>query len=104
VLSGTEFHRRWIAQCEAARHIKHHFGLSNALEYLLGEKLLNFVEAADRHAEFSEELPHFLAEIKCVFSLVETDKYAVHLERTKPLTPSQRAALRAVSSISAHIH
>ena len=44
--SGIEFHRRWIEQCEAAQRIKQWFGLSNALEYLVGEKLLHFAEAS----------------------------------------------------------
>jgi hypothetical protein len=45
-----------------------------------------------------------LAEIKCVFSLTEIGNYAVHLERARPLTRPQRAAVRAVSSISTEIH
>jgi hypothetical protein len=43
-----EFHRRWIEKCEAAQRIKEHFGLTNVLEYLIGEKLLRFVEADER--------------------------------------------------------
>jgi hypothetical protein len=64
-------HRRWIEQCEAAYRIKQHFGLSNALEYLVGETLLHFLEAAEHHSEFAQELPYFVAEIKRVFSLAE---------------------------------
>jgi hypothetical protein len=30
-------------------------GLSNALKYLVGEKLLHFVEAAELHREFAQE-------------------------------------------------
>jgi hypothetical protein len=101
--SGIEFHRRWIDQCEAAQRIKQHFGLSNALEYLVGEKLLHFVEAAEHHPEFAQELPYFVAEIRRVFSLAEVGNYA-HIERTKPLSMSQRAAIRAISSISGQIH
>ncbi len=102
--TGIEFHRRWIEQCEAAQRIRRDFGLTNALEYLIGEKLLHFVEAAKRYPEFAEELPDFVAEIKCLFTLAEVAEYAVHLERTKPLTASQRAAIRSISSISAQIH
>jgi len=61
--SGIEFHRRWIEQCEAALRIKQQFGLGNALEYLVGEKLLHFVEAAERHPEFAQEVPYSVAEI-----------------------------------------
>jgi hypothetical protein len=65
---------------------------------------LRFVEAAERYPEFVQELPDFVAEIKRVFGLDEFGNYAVHLERTKPLSASQRAAIRAISSISAQIH
>ena len=99
-----EFHRRWIEQCRAAQRIKQHFGLSNALEYLVGEKLLHFVEAAEQYPEFAQELPFFVAEIKRVFSLDETGNYAAHIERTRPLSPTQRVAIRAISSISEHLH
>jgi hypothetical protein len=102
--SGIEFHRRWIEQCDAAQRIKQHFGLSNALEYLVGEKLLHFVEAAEHHPEFAQELPYFVTEIKRVFSLAEVGNYAVHIECTQPLSAPQRAALRAISSISGQLH
>jgi hypothetical protein len=101
---GTEFHRQWIEQCEATQRLKQRFGLNSALEYLMGEKLLHFVEAAEHHPEFAQELPYFVAEIKCVFSLAEVGNYAVHIERTQPLSASQRAAIRAISSISGQIH
>ena len=65
---------------------------------------MRFVEAAERYPEFAQELPDFVAEIKRVFSLDEIGNYAVHLERTKPLSASQRAAIRAISSILAQIH
>jgi hypothetical protein len=102
--SGIEFHRRWIEQCEAAQRIKQRFGLSNALEYLVGEKLLHYVEAAEHHPEFAQELPYFVAEIKRMFSLAEVSNYAVHIERTQPLSAHQRAAIRTISSISGQIH
>jgi hypothetical protein len=102
--SGIEFHQRWIEQCEAALRIRQRFGLGNALQYLVGEKLLHFVEAAEHHPEFAQELPYFVAEIKRTFSLAEVSSYAVHIERTKLLSTPQRAAIRAISSISAQIH
>ena len=102
--SRIEFHRRWIEQCEAARRIIDLFGVSNALEYLIGEKLLRFVEAAEQYPEFAHELPDFVSEIKRVFSLDEIGNYVVHLVRTEALSASQRAAIRAISSISTQIH
>jgi hypothetical protein len=39
-----------------------------------------------------------------VFSLEETGHYVDQLELTRPLSPPQRRALRAISSISSYIH
>ena len=91
-------------KCEAAKQIKQRFGTGNALEHLVGEKLLGFVEGADRDAEFAQELPHFLDGIRSVFSLEETGDYVDQLELMRPLSPPQRRALRAISSISSYIH
>ena len=40
----------WIEQCDAARNIEDEFGTPQALEYLVGDKFINFLEAADDHA------------------------------------------------------
>jgi hypothetical protein len=98
----VEFHRQWIEQCEAARDIKRRFGLPDALEYLIGEKLLRFVDASEQLPDFRRELPHFLAEIQCVFSFAEIDSYASQIERKGRLSPPQRAAVQAVSSRQIH--
>lgn len=42
----TEPHKIWIEQCEAAEQIEGEFELQKALDYLIGEKFLNFLEAA----------------------------------------------------------
>jgi hypothetical protein len=102
--SGIEFHRLWLEQCAAAELIKQRFGPGNALEYLVGEKLLRSVVAAEHNPLFAQELPSFLAEIKRAFSVAEVGNYAVRIERTKRLSAPQRAAIRAISSISARIH
>ena len=65
---------------------------------------MRFVEVAEQHPEFAGELPYFLAEIRRMFSLAEIGNYAVHIERTKPLSAPQRAAIRAISSTSGHLH
>jgi hypothetical protein len=41
--------------------IRQRFGVENALDYLIGEKLLNFAKAADQDLEFAAELPSFQA-------------------------------------------
>jgi hypothetical protein len=53
------FHKIWVQQCRATRRIKRHFGVESALDYLLGEKLVNFAAAAERRPEFARELPRF---------------------------------------------
>jgi hypothetical protein len=71
---------------------------------LIGEKLLNFARAAEQHTEFMQELPDFLQEIRVVFSLEDISEYTTQLECTRPLSPFQRRALRAISSVSGYIH
>jgi hypothetical protein len=41
----------WIEQHEAAHQIKAEFGTQNALDYLIGEKFLNFLHAVESDAE-----------------------------------------------------
>ncbi len=60
--SGFEFHRIWIEQYAAAQRIKQHFGLGNALKYLVGKKLLRFVETPEHNSLFAQQLPSFVAE------------------------------------------
>jgi hypothetical protein len=42
-MSRTQFHKIWVQQCRATRGIKRRFGVKSALDYLIGEKLMNFV-------------------------------------------------------------
>lgn len=79
------FHKVWIDQCDAARGIKERFGDRKALGYLIGEKLVNFVEASDKQPEFAGELPAFLAEIKDIFPAEVLRHYLENVERTGPL-------------------
>ena len=46
----------WAEQCEAARGIEDEFGTDKALDYLIGEKFLNFLGAAESHPDFRAEL------------------------------------------------
>lgn len=78
-----EFHKIWIEQCEATETIRERFGLQNALDYLIGEKLFYFVEAAEQHPEFAAELPHFLNQIRRTFTAQQIHNYLDDLERAK---------------------
>jgi hypothetical protein len=86
---SIQFHKIWIEQCEATEDIRENFGLQNALDYLIGEKLFHFVQAAEQHQEFAAELPAFLAEIRRLFTDVQIRRYLDDLERTKYLAPSE---------------
>jgi len=74
----------WKEQCDAARQIEDEFGTDKALRYLIGEKFLSFLEAAETDADFREEVPAFVAEIKTIF---EPWKLAEHLETARQSEP-----------------
>jgi hypothetical protein len=61
------FRKIWVEQCEAAEGIEADYGTEKALGYLIGEKLLNFLEVAERKLEWRAEVPHFIAKIKKIF-------------------------------------
>ena len=78
----------WKEQRDAARQIEAEFGTQKANDYLIGEKFLNFLEAAENDAEFRAEIPAFVAEIK---TILEPWQLAEHLEtvrQSEPFDPS----------------
>lgn len=85
--SSIEFHKIWIEQCEATEGIRSHFGLENALDYLIGEKLFTFLMASEKDPLFAAEMPAFVDEIRRVFTTAEIRDYLDHLERSKLLAP-----------------
>ena len=78
-----EFHKIWVEQCEAAEGIKEEFGSEKALGYLIGEKLLNFIEASDERPEFAAELSKFVQKIKSIFQPWEIAEYVSRKRRTR---------------------
>jgi hypothetical protein len=84
---SIEFHKIWIDQCDAAEGIRGQFGLENALDYLIGEKLFTFLMASEGDALFAAEVPAFVAEIRRIFTPAEINEYLGQLERTKYLAP-----------------
>ena len=77
----------WIEQCEAARGIENEFGTQEALAYLVGEKFLNYLEAAERDATFQAEVPAFVAEIKCLFEPWQLAECLEKARQTVPFDP-----------------
>ena len=86
---SIELHKIWIDQCEATEEIRDHFGLHNALDYLIGEKLFSFVHASEQDPEFAGELPAFVAAIRHLFTAEQIADYLDHLEKRKYLAPPE---------------
>lgn len=78
--TDTKFHKIWIEQCAAAEDIRERYGIESALQYLVGEKLMSFLEASEQRAEFAEELPRFVEKIKLVFLPEEISHFLDGLE------------------------
>lgn len=81
-------HKIWIEQCDATRGIEDQFGTVSAMKYLVGEKFLHYLEAADKDAEFRAELPAFVAEIKTIFEPWQLAEYLATARWTEPFDPS----------------
>jgi|SRR6516164_1243841 hypothetical protein len=77
----------WIEQCDAARGIEDEFGTDRALSYLIGEKFLNYLEAAETHPDFRAEIPAFVAEIKKIFERWQLAEYLEKARQTEPFDP-----------------
>ena len=90
-----DFHKIWQEQCAATRTIRERFGVKNALDYLVGEKLLNFASEADRSSEFAAELPRFQAAVWDIFNPYELTGY---LNSLKPSVRKKLQKLLYVSS------
>ena len=85
--SSIEFHKIWVDQCAATEGIRDHFGLENAMDYLIGEKLFMFLMASECDAQFAAEVPTFVAEIQRIFTTAEISDYLDQLKRGKYLAP-----------------
>lgn len=80
-------HQIWKERCEAARGIEDEFGTQKALDYLVGENFLNFLEAAETDADFRAEIPAFVAEIKSIFERWQMAQYLETARETEPFDP-----------------
>jgi hypothetical protein len=89
-----DFHKIWQEQCAAAWKVRERFGVKSALDYLVGEKLLDFAREADRNPEFAVELPRFQAAVWDVFNPYELSGYL------NTLKPSARKKLQTLLYVS----
>src|ERR1700731_314430 len=69
------FEKIWVEQCRATKAIKRRFGAKSALDYLIGEKLTTFADAAPDDPAFAKELPRFLAAVWRSFNAYEIAGY-----------------------------
>jgi hypothetical protein len=78
------------SQTNAARGILEDFGSEKAMVYLIGEKFLNFLEAAETGRQWRDAIPAFVIAIKGLF---EPDQLVDYLN-----TPRRLGALGHVAS------
>jgi hypothetical protein len=83
----AEQHKIWIDQFEAAENIEGDFGTQKALDYLIGEKFLNFLEAAETDKDFRSEIPAFVAKIKTIHRAWQLAQYLETAKETEPFDP-----------------
>ena len=86
-MSKMEPCKIWIEKCEAARMIEDEFGTDKALRYLIGEKFLDYLEAAERLPDFRAEIPAFVAEIKTIFEPWQLAEFLKTARQTEPFDP-----------------
>ena len=79
-MTERRWHEIWLEQCEAAETMRLRYGVESASDYVVGEKLLNFAEAAATHAEFAQALPQFVSRVRGMFT---PEEMAAHLARTE---------------------
>jgi hypothetical protein len=80
-------HKIWIEQFEAAEVTEDEFGTQKALEYLVGEKFLDFLEATETDNDFRSEIPAFVAKIKTIFERWQLAAYLETAKETEPFDP-----------------
>jgi len=78
----------WIEECETAIAIEAEFGTNRAVDYLVGEKFLDFLEAADDHPAFRGEIPAFVDEIKTLFEPWQIAEYLETARQSEPFDPT----------------
>ena len=85
---GNMMPNNWQIQCDAARGIAERFGTANALQYLVGEKFLNHLQAAETNSDFRDQVPAFAAEIATTFDRTELENYLANASRQERFDPS----------------
>ena len=66
------------------------YGVESAFDYVVGEKLLNFAEAAGKYPEFARALPGFISRVRRMFTPEELQEHLVRIEHLR-LQPAEAA-------------
>lgn len=82
-----QLHKILIEQCEAARGIEDEFGTDKALKYLVEQKFIDFLEAAETDLDFQAEIPAFVAEITTIFEPWQLRECLEKARQTEPFDP-----------------
>lgn len=90
------FEKIWIEPCRATKAIKRRFGATSRLDYVIGEKLIAFADAATNDPEFARELPRFLSAVWQMFNQFEIAGYVA---RRKPATRGTLRQLDPTTSV-----
>ena len=77
------WHEIWREQCEAAESIRLQYGIVSSFDYVVGEELLAFAEAAEEHPEFARALPQFVSELRRMFTPEEIEEHLTRIERER---------------------
>ena len=89
-MAETKFYKIWVAQCDARATIRAQYGLSAAFDYIVAEKLVNFVDAAIINPEFARELPTFVAEVRRLFTAEEPQAEMAGYDRRSTAADRER--------------
>jgi hypothetical protein len=83
MMNSSKAHKIWIERCEATQTTRARFGINAAFDYIVGEKLINFADAAFRHRDFAQELPRFISEVRRMFTPEEIAAQLTRIERNR---------------------
>ena len=82
-MTQRKWHHIWMEQCGATEGIKLQYGTKAAFDYIVGEKLINFAEAAAEHPEFARELPRFVSRVREMFDAREVQHHLQRIEEER---------------------
>ena len=84
--------------------IRERCGLEDAIRYLIGEKLFDFVRASEDDPDFAKELPAFVAEIRRLFSAATRHyRHRANAEDSQtPVRNSDHMAIESRGDLASH--